>query len=192
MSGLGKGGKGLGKGGAKRHRKVLRDNIQGITKPAIRRCVCSFVRCCADRLFLFCGRRRTMRPRNESPDARASLAQLQPRASWRREAHLEPHLRGDARRAQGLPRERHSRRRHLHGARAPQDGHVDGRRLRAQAPGPHALRLRRLSDCRAAQTTTTKLLKTSLVAAASQTQTQSKMQNHGCFYSHPKSSWILK
>uniref|UniRef100_A0A8C2E5N9 Histone H4 n=1 Tax=Cyprinus carpio TaxID=7962 RepID=A0A8C2E5N9_CYPCA len=37
MSGRGKGGKGLGKGGAKRHRKVLRDNIQGITPPAIRR-----------------------------------------------------------------------------------------------------------------------------------------------------------
>jgi len=37
MSGRGKGGKGLGKGGHKRHRKVLRDNIQGITKPAIRR-----------------------------------------------------------------------------------------------------------------------------------------------------------
>ena len=37
MSGHGKRGKGLGKGGAKRHRKVLRDNIQGITKPAIRR-----------------------------------------------------------------------------------------------------------------------------------------------------------
>jgi histone H4 len=37
MSGRGKGGKGLGKGGAKRHRKVLRENIQGITKPAIRR-----------------------------------------------------------------------------------------------------------------------------------------------------------
>jgi histone H4 len=39
-SGRGKGksnGAGLGKGGAKRHRKVLRDNIQGITKPAIRR-----------------------------------------------------------------------------------------------------------------------------------------------------------
>jgi hypothetical protein len=32
MSGRGKGGKGLGKGGAKRHRKILRDNIQGITK----------------------------------------------------------------------------------------------------------------------------------------------------------------
>ncbi|BGP25961.1 histone H4 [Rhodotorula toruloides] len=37
LSGRGKGGKGLGKGGAKRHRKILRDNIQGITKPAIRR-----------------------------------------------------------------------------------------------------------------------------------------------------------
>ncbi|XP_074327797.1 histone H4-like, partial [Apium graveolens] len=28
---------GIGKGGAKRHRKVLRDNIQGIIKPAIHR-----------------------------------------------------------------------------------------------------------------------------------------------------------
>merc|ERR1712000_688353 len=37
MTGRGKGGKGLGKGGTKRHRKILRDNIQGITKPAIRR-----------------------------------------------------------------------------------------------------------------------------------------------------------
>lgn len=37
MSGRGKGGMGLGKGGSKRHRKVLRDNIQGMTKPAIRR-----------------------------------------------------------------------------------------------------------------------------------------------------------
>ena len=37
MTGRGKGGKGLIKGGVKRHRKVLRDNIQGITKPAIRR-----------------------------------------------------------------------------------------------------------------------------------------------------------
>lgn len=37
MTGRGRGGKGVGKGGAKRHRKVLRDNIQGITKPAIRR-----------------------------------------------------------------------------------------------------------------------------------------------------------
>ena len=37
MTGLGKGGKGLGMGGLKHHRKVLHDNIQGITKPAIRR-----------------------------------------------------------------------------------------------------------------------------------------------------------
>ena len=37
MPGRGKGIKGLGKGGAKRHRRILRDNIQGITKPAIRR-----------------------------------------------------------------------------------------------------------------------------------------------------------
>ena len=37
MSGRGKEGKGLGKGGAKRHRKILRHSIQGITKPAIRR-----------------------------------------------------------------------------------------------------------------------------------------------------------
>ncbi len=35
--GLGKGGKGVGKSGAKRHRKVFHNNIQGITKPAIRR-----------------------------------------------------------------------------------------------------------------------------------------------------------
>jgi histone H4 len=37
MTGRGKGGKGLAKGGAKRHAKVLKDNIKGITKPAIRR-----------------------------------------------------------------------------------------------------------------------------------------------------------
>ena len=37
MYGRGKGKKGLGKGGAKRHRKILRDNIQGVSKPAIRR-----------------------------------------------------------------------------------------------------------------------------------------------------------
>eukprot|EP01117_Protostelium_nocturnum_P012660 TRINITY_DN4661_c0_g1_i1.p1 TRINITY_DN4661_c0_g1~~TRINITY_DN4661_c0_g1_i1.p1 ORF type:complete len:534 (+),score=116.79 TRINITY_DN4661_c0_g1_i1:62-1663(+) len=35
--GRGRGGMGLGMGGAKRHRKVLRDNIQGITKPAIKK-----------------------------------------------------------------------------------------------------------------------------------------------------------
>eukprot|EP00921_Rhytidocystis_pertsovi_P000002 GHVQ01000005.1.p1 GENE.GHVQ01000005.1~~GHVQ01000005.1.p1 ORF type:complete len:115 (-),score=7.38 GHVQ01000005.1:426-770(-) len=31
------GGKGLGKGGVKRHRHILRDQISGVTKPAIRR-----------------------------------------------------------------------------------------------------------------------------------------------------------
>ncbi|XP_076035700.1 histone H4-like [Oratosquilla oratoria] len=36
MTGRGKGGKGFRKGDAKRHRKVLRDNIQGFTKPATR------------------------------------------------------------------------------------------------------------------------------------------------------------
>jgi len=38
MSGRGKGGKGLGKGGAKRHRKILRDNIQGAFD-----CTCVFL-----------------------------------------------------------------------------------------------------------------------------------------------------
>jgi hypothetical protein len=47
MSGRGKGGKGLGKGGAKRHRKVLRDNIQVrlamlCNMPTSRRC-CSWL-----------------------------------------------------------------------------------------------------------------------------------------------------
>jgi histone H4 len=37
LFGMGKGGKGLGKGGAKRHRKVLRGNMEGISRPAIRR-----------------------------------------------------------------------------------------------------------------------------------------------------------
>jgi histone H4 len=37
MSGRGKGGKGLGKSAAKRPRRVLRDNIMGITKPALLR-----------------------------------------------------------------------------------------------------------------------------------------------------------
>ena len=35
--GRGKGHAGLGKGGSKRFRRVLRDNLQGITKPSIRR-----------------------------------------------------------------------------------------------------------------------------------------------------------
>uniref|UniRef100_A0A8R7K3Y4 Histone H4 n=1 Tax=Triticum urartu TaxID=4572 RepID=A0A8R7K3Y4_TRIUA len=73
MSGRGKGGKGLGKGGAKRHRKVLREH------PG----------------------------HHQAGDPEA-------RSEGRREAHLGAHLRGDPRRAQDLPRERHPRRRHLH------------------------------------------------------------------------------
>ncbi|KAJ7917220.1 hypothetical protein B0H13DRAFT_2269593 [Mycena leptocephala] len=37
MSGRGKGGTGLGKGGTCRRCRFHRDNVQGITKPAIRR-----------------------------------------------------------------------------------------------------------------------------------------------------------
>ncbi|KAF5338602.1 hypothetical protein D9611_012780 [Ephemerocybe angulata] len=37
MSGREKGGKGLGKAGAKRHRRISRDSIQGLTKPPARR-----------------------------------------------------------------------------------------------------------------------------------------------------------
>lgn len=37
MSGRGKGARGLGAGGARRHRKILRDNIEGVTNPAVRR-----------------------------------------------------------------------------------------------------------------------------------------------------------
>lgn len=36
MTGRGKGGKGLGKGGAKRHRKILRDNIQFVSGSTIK------------------------------------------------------------------------------------------------------------------------------------------------------------
>ncbi|KAE8969026.1 hypothetical protein PR002_g27559 [Phytophthora rubi] len=37
MSGRGEGIQGSGRGGAKRHRKILRDSIQGLTNPSIRR-----------------------------------------------------------------------------------------------------------------------------------------------------------
>ncbi|KAF1793194.1 hypothetical protein PC111_g10537 [Phytophthora cactorum] len=37
MSGRGNGSHGRGQGGAARHRKVIRDDIQFITRPAIRR-----------------------------------------------------------------------------------------------------------------------------------------------------------
>ena len=49
MSGRGKGGKGLGKGGAKRHRKVLRDNIQGEAWPCLL-CLCCLGQCWPSKL----------------------------------------------------------------------------------------------------------------------------------------------
>ena len=76
MSGRGKGGKGLGKGGAKRHRKVLRDNIQGITKARSLLSTNSLI-------LLF------------------SAGYPSPGPSWRRQAHLWAHLRGNSWRAQG-------------------------------------------------------------------------------------------
>ena len=41
---------GLGKGGAKRHRKILRDNIQGITKPVS----CLVMLCCPQLSAILC------------------------------------------------------------------------------------------------------------------------------------------
>ena len=66
-------------------------------------------------------------------------------AAGRREADKRADLRGDARGAEGVPGERDPRRRDLHGTREAQDGHLDGRRLRAQTAGTHPLRLRRLN-----------------------------------------------
>ena len=112
MTGRGKGGKGLGKGGklpacqtmfaavhtdfgiagAKRHRKILRDNIQGITKPAIRRLA----------------RRGGVK--------RISASKLsRHRPAYEQEANKpSSDLRRDTWCAQDLPRERHPRCRHLH------------------------------------------------------------------------------
>ena len=86
MSGRGKGGKGLGKGGAKRHRKILRDNIQGITKP---------VRSAFLRVF-----RLSLTPYVGYPPSRSP---------WWCEAYLRSHLRGDPWCSQDLPRERELR-----------------------------------------------------------------------------------
>ena len=50
MAGQGKGGKGIGKIGAKRHaRKSQRQSIEGITKPAIRRLESSWNGCNKER-----------------------------------------------------------------------------------------------------------------------------------------------
>ncbi|URD71908.1 hypothetical protein MUK42_08103 [Musa troglodytarum] len=92
---------------------------------------------------------RNVRPRKGGQGARQGRGEASPKGSprqhpghhqaghpppcppWRRQAHQRPHLRGDPRRPQDLPRERHPRRRHVHGARPPQDRHRHGRRLRS-------------------------------------------------------------
>ncbi|CAG11542.1 unnamed protein product [Tetraodon nigroviridis] len=67
-----------------------------------------------------------------------------PGSPRRRQAHLGPDLRGDPRRAQGVPGERDPGCRHLHRARQEEDRHRHGCGVRAQAAGTHPVRLRRL------------------------------------------------
>ena len=84
MSGRGKEGKGVGKGGAKRHRKILRDNIQGMW---------------------------TLHFVSFSPDVASRYHQTRYPPScpprWC-QAYLWSHLRGDPWCSQDLPRERGS------------------------------------------------------------------------------------
>ena len=123
MSGRGKGGKGLGKGGAKRHRKVLRDNIQGITKPAIRRLA---RRGGVKRIsgLIYEETRGVLKVLYKSSRSVVTLIFL---------IH------------EGVSRERNQGRRHLHRARQTQDRHSNGRCLRPEAAGPHPLRIRWLA-----------------------------------------------
>ena len=107
----GKGGKGLGKGGAKRHRKILRDNIQGITKPAIRR------------LARRGGVKRISASTFSHPPSSLSVVPTSPpqlpghRATRQLTDNPNSDLRRDPRRPQVFPRVRHSRRCHVHRAR---------------------------------------------------------------------------
>ena len=87
----GKGGKGLGKGGAKRHRKILRDNIQGITKPAIRR----------------------LARRGGVKRISASMSSL-PLIAYISLMHLPSDLRRDSRCPEDVPRRCHPRCRHIY------------------------------------------------------------------------------
>ncbi|KAK8955338.1 hypothetical protein KSP40_PGU001666 [Platanthera guangdongensis] len=107
MSGRGKGGKGLGRGGAKRHRKVLRDNIQGIKKPAIRRLA-----------------------------RRGVVKRISGLIYEETRGVLKIFLENVIRDAVTYTDDR---------ARSPENRHGHGRCLRAQAPGPHSVWIRRLS-----------------------------------------------
>jgi len=119
----GKGGKGLGKGGAKRHRKILRDNIQGITKPAIRRLA---RRGGVKRISASKFNRRDF---SLIYDADVSFSDI-----W-----------GDPWCSKDLPWGRHSWCCHLHWARQAQDCHIPWCRLCSQASRPYPLRFRWLA-----------------------------------------------
>ena len=128
----GKGGKGLGKGGAKRHRKILRDNIQGITKPAIRRLA----------------RRGGVKRISASKPTLPHLTSTRVAKQKRLTQFPKSDLRRNPRRPQDLPRRRYPRRSHLHRARQAKDRHLPRRRLRPQATRPHPVRFRRIGCSR--------------------------------------------
>ena len=124
MSGRGKGGKGLGKGGAKRHRKVLRDNIQGTSDLLVSSALLT---------------------------ASLSFRYHQTRYSSSRssrwcETYFWFDLRRSARCPEDLPRERHSRRCDLHGTRQAKDSDGHGRRLRSETTRSHPVRFRLISS----------------------------------------------
>lgn len=135
----GKGGKGLGKGGAKRHRKILRDNIQGITKPAIRRLArrggVKRISASKPTLIFPALPRVAFPPLNVFPFPHVALPMMLT-------VTRHSDLRGNPRCPQDLPRRRHPRRGHLHRAREEEDGDEFGCGLCAQASRAYALRFR--------------------------------------------------
>ena len=116
MSGRGKGGKRLGKGGAKvrgRARvvpcRVVHARVHVVTHPRER----AIVACPSVRPITSSQRRLTSLPPTAPPQGPSRQhpghhqARHPPaRTPWRRQAHLGPHLRGDPRCPQGLPGER--------------------------------------------------------------------------------------
>ena len=143
MTGRGKGGKGLGKGGAKRHRKVLRDNIQ-VSRPT---CLALYGMSWLFRLYSGhhqAGYSTTGKKRRSQEDKRSHL--------WRDQGCLE------GKRSLlwqwyalttvmyvGVPGECHPWRRHLHWACQEEDCHCHGRRLRSQEAGQDPVWFRWLS-----------------------------------------------
>ena len=133
MSGRGKGGKGLGKGGAKRHRKVLRDQIHGITKV-------SFV----FTLPLF-ERQITFVNHNSLVFVFPSTAGNPPLGPpWWRQTHFRHDLRGNSLRVEGVLGKLDPRCRHLHRAWQTLDRHRSKRCLLPQEGRPYSVWLRRV------------------------------------------------